>query len=196
MTDETSREEAFHLAGDRLGKYVILSELGRGSMGVVYEAFQSDLKRKVALKVLPANITLDGKQVQRFHREAESVARLRHDNVIQIYDVDEVENTHYFAMELVEGRPIEEEFGRDGEAITRAARAALRVFTFSNGSKYVGEFKDDNQDGQGTMTYSNGNKYVGEWKNNKQDGQGTMTYPDGTSKTGIWKDENLVKESK
>ena len=51
---EHERDEAFHFAGDRLGKFVVLGELGRGSMGVVYEAFQEDLKRKVALKVLPA----------------------------------------------------------------------------------------------------------------------------------------------
>ena len=106
MTEENPQDEAFHLAGDRLGKFVILSELGRGSMGVVYEALQEDLKRKVALKILPANITLDSKQVKRFHREAESVARLRHDNIIQIYEVGEIERTHYFAMELVDGQPV------------------------------------------------------------------------------------------
>jgi len=124
---EDSREDAFRLAGDRLGKFVVLTELGRGSMGVVYEVLQEDLKRKVALKVLPANITLDGKQVQRFHREAESVARLRHDNVIQIYEVGEIEGTHYFAMELVDGRPLDESFGRDRDSIMRAARIAMEA---------------------------------------------------------------------
>jgi len=127
MTEEIPQEEGFRLAGDRLGKFVILSELGRGSMGVVYEAFQEDLKRKVALKILPANITLDPKQVRRFHREAESVARLRHDNVIQIYEVGEVGQTHYFAMELVEGRPLSEQFGRDRDSILRAARIAAQA---------------------------------------------------------------------
>ncbi|MHC4548508.1 MAG: serine/threonine-protein kinase [Planctomycetota bacterium] len=127
MTEETPQDEAFHLAGDRLGKFVILSELGRGSMGVVYEALQEDLKRKVALKILPANITLDAKQVRRFHREAESVARLRHDNIIQIYEVGEIDQTHYFAMELVEGQPLGDEFGRDRESVLRAARIALQA---------------------------------------------------------------------
>jgi len=127
MPEETPRDDAFHLAGDRLGKFVILSELGRGSMGVVYEALQEDLKRKVALKILPANITLDARQVRRFHREAESVARLRHDNVIQIYEVGEIDQTHYFAMELVDGQPLGEALGRDKDSVLRAARIAMQA---------------------------------------------------------------------
>jgi len=122
MSDQP-RDEAFHFAGDRLGKFVILGELGRGSMGVVYEAFQEDLKRKVALKVLPANISLDIKQVRRFHREAESVARLRHDHVIQIYEVGQIDNTHYFAMELVDGASFgSTSFIRDRAYIDNSAR--------------------------------------------------------------------------
>jgi len=124
MESEDSKREAYHLAGDRLGKFVILSELGRGSMGVVYEALQEDLKRKVALKVLPANISLDSKQVRRFHREAESVARLRHDNVIQIFEVGQLGNTHYFAMELVDGQPYGRPASRDREGVRSAARMA------------------------------------------------------------------------
>ncbi len=120
---EQPRDEAFHFAGDRLGKFVILGELGRGSMGVVYEAFQEDLKRKVALKVLPANIALDIKQVRRFKREAESVARLRHDHVIQIYEVGQIENTHYFAMEMVDGAGFaSHSFIRDRAFVDDAAR--------------------------------------------------------------------------
>jgi len=124
MTEEERNEAAFRLAGDRLGKFVILEELGRGAMGVVYEAFQEDLKRKVALKILPANISLDAKQVQRFHREAESAARLRHDNIISIFEVGQIENTHYFAMELVEGRSFAALAARDAEGVREATRLA------------------------------------------------------------------------
>jgi serine/threonine protein kinase len=121
--EEQPQDEAFHFAGDHLGKFVVLGELGRGSMGVVYEAFQEDLKRKVALKVLPANIALDVKQVRRFRREAESVARLQHANVIQIYEVGQLENTHYFSMELVDGAPFgSQSFIRDRSFVDEAAR--------------------------------------------------------------------------
>jgi len=120
-------EQPFRLAGDRLGKFVIIAELGRGSMGVVYEAFQTELKRKVALKVLPANIALDQKQVRRFRREAESMARLRHDHIIHIYEVGEVEGTHYFAMEMIDGLTYGEQVGRDRESVREAARLVLQA---------------------------------------------------------------------
>ncbi len=120
-----SEHEAFHLAGDRLGKFVILDELGRGSMGVVYEAFQEDLKRKVAIKILPANIALDAKQVRRFRREAESMARLQHEHIIPIYEVGEIDATHYFAMEKIDGTPFGDNVGRDRDSIQEAARVAM-----------------------------------------------------------------------
>jgi predicted Ser/Thr protein kinase len=124
MPDSTPGE-AFHLAGDRLGKFVILNELGRGSMGVVYETYQEDLKRKVALKILPANIALNAKQVKRFRREAESMARLTHDNIVQIHEVGEIDGTHYFAMEMVDGQPLGEQLGRDRDSIREAARLVM-----------------------------------------------------------------------
>ena len=125
------QEEAHHLSGDRLGKYVILGELGRGSMGVVYEAFQEGVKRKVALKVLPANITLDEKHVERFHREAEAVGKLNHPNIIQIFDNgtieenlgdDKTHRTHYFAMEMVDGTDFTAIRCKDRDGVERAAR--------------------------------------------------------------------------
>ncbi|MHC4957328.1 MAG: serine/threonine protein kinase [Planctomycetota bacterium] len=119
---EDSTAEAYSYPGDRLGGYVLLSELGRGSMGVVYEAFQEGLNRKVALKVLPANITLDEKHVRRFHREAEAVARLNHPNIIQIYENGDIDGTHYFAMEMVDGTDFSAVRCRDNDEIKVAAR--------------------------------------------------------------------------
>ena len=115
-------EGDFRAAGTRLGRFVILGELGRGSMGVVYEAFQEDLKRKVALKVLPANISLDQKQIKRFQREAQSAARLNHPNVIQIFEVGHDKKTHFIAMELIDGRSFESFTARDEEEVRVVAR--------------------------------------------------------------------------
>jgi len=122
MSAEESKDEALRPLGERLGKFVILSELGRGAMGVVYEAFQEDLKRKVALKVLPANIALDAKQVRRFKREAESAAKLHHDNIVPIFEVGEIDDTHYFTMAVIDGRSFGEGRSRDREAVREAAR--------------------------------------------------------------------------
>src|SRR5215471_15711458 len=87
----------------RLGDFEILRELGRGGMGVVYEARQVSLNRKVALKVLSAGLGLTPKAVQRFHREAEAAARLHHTNIVPIYATGEQDGTHFYAMELIDG---------------------------------------------------------------------------------------------
>jgi len=65
------------------------------------------------------------------------------------------------------------------------------TYNWDDGTKYVGEWKDDKRDGQGTYTYSSGGKYVGEWKDDKRDGQGTYTYPSGDKYVGEWKDHKL-----
>jgi tetratricopeptide (TPR) repeat protein len=87
----------------RLGDFEIVRELGRGGMGVVYEARQVSLKRKVALKVLSGQLGLTSQAVVRFRREAEAAAKLHHTNIVPIYATGEENGTHYYAMELVEG---------------------------------------------------------------------------------------------
>jgi len=89
--------------GDTLGRFRVLSELGRGGMGVVYAAEDRTLGREVALKVLP---TSDDERLRRFLREARSAAALAHANIATIYDVGEVEGRVFIAMELVRGRTL------------------------------------------------------------------------------------------
>lgn len=86
-----------------LGDFEIFRELGRGGMGVVYEARQVSLNRKVALKVLSGGLGLTPKAVQRFHREAEAAARLHHTNIVPVYATGEQDGTHFYAMELIDG---------------------------------------------------------------------------------------------
>ncbi|MGH7133406.1 MAG: tetratricopeptide repeat protein [Phycisphaerales bacterium] len=87
--------------------YEIQGELGRGGMGVVYKAWQSDLRRHVALKVLPALIgAVRPEAVTRFRREAALAASLKHTNIIGVYDFGEAEGTLYYVMELIEGRSL------------------------------------------------------------------------------------------
>jgi len=87
----------------RLGDFEIVRELGRGGMGIVYEARQVSLNRKVALKVLSGSLGLTTKAVIRFQREAEAAARLHHTNIVPIYATGEQDGAHYYAMELIEG---------------------------------------------------------------------------------------------
>jgi len=87
----------------RLGDYRILREIGRGGMGVVYEAEQESLGRRVALKVLSASALLDPKQVRRFQREAKAAARLHHTNIVPVFGVGHQDRHHYFVMQFIAG---------------------------------------------------------------------------------------------
>src|SRR5262245_14981126 len=90
----------------QLGDFRIVREVGRGGMGVVYEALQLSLKRKVALKVLRFGVTADREVMQRFQREAETVAHLNHTNIVPIHAVGCEEGVHYYAMQFIEGRSL------------------------------------------------------------------------------------------
>src|SRR5688500_9296225 len=92
----------------RLGDFEIVREVGRGGMGVVYEARQVSLNRKVALKVLSGGLGLTPKAVQRFRREAEAAAKLHHTNIVPIYTTGEENGTHFYAMELIEGPSLDQ----------------------------------------------------------------------------------------
>jgi serine/threonine protein kinase len=88
----------------QLGDYRILREVGRGGMGVVYEAEQVSLGRRVALKVLPFAAAIDPKQRQRFQIEAQAAAQLHHPHIVPIFAVGCDQGIHYYAMQFVEGR--------------------------------------------------------------------------------------------
>ena len=91
---------------DSIGRYRIVSLLGEGGMGRVYEAEDPELKRRVALKVLTPKLASDGKFLSRFKREAQTVAALSHPNVVTLYSVEESEGAHFLTMELVRGEPL------------------------------------------------------------------------------------------
>jgi serine/threonine protein kinase len=89
-----------------LGDFRIVREIGRGGMGVVYEAEQLSLGRRVALKVLPFALTLDSRQLQRFKNEARAIAQLHHTNIVPVYSVGCERGVHFYAMQYIEGRPL------------------------------------------------------------------------------------------
>ena len=91
-----------------LGDYRILGEIGRGGMGVVYEAHQISLNRRVALKVLPFAAILDDRAKKRFQNEALAAAQLDHPHIVDVYGVGCERGVHYYAMRLIEGRSLAE----------------------------------------------------------------------------------------
>jgi serine/threonine protein kinase len=95
--------------GGRLGKYQILSEIGRGGMAIVYRAFDPGLQRYVALKVLSPRLATEENVMRRFEREATTAANLKHPNIVMIYDVSSSDGFHFIVMELLEGRTLREE---------------------------------------------------------------------------------------
>jgi len=92
----------------QLGDYRIIREVGRGGMGVVYEAIQEALSRHVALKVLPYEASTNPTYLERFTREARAAARLHHTNIVPVYDVGEHQGVHYYAMQFIQGQGLDE----------------------------------------------------------------------------------------
>jgi serine/threonine protein kinase len=97
-------ERTFLPIGTTVGKYRIIEEIDRGGMAVVYKAVQLDLDREVALKVMPSNISINRRFMERFMSEAHAIARLSHPNIVSIFEVAMHNNIYYLAMEYIPGQ--------------------------------------------------------------------------------------------
>src|SRR3954453_4132927 len=93
---------------ERIGDYRVLREIGRGGMGVVYEAEQVSLGRHVAVKLLPQTVPPNPRQRQRFEREARAAARLHHTNIVPVFGIGEEAGLHYYVMQYIPGLGLDE----------------------------------------------------------------------------------------
>lgn len=109
------------------GKYDLLGEIGRGGMGVVYKARQRDLNRVVALKMILASDWASSDEIARFQAEARAAARLRHRNIVGIFDVGQEQGRHFFAMDFVEGQNLAEIIAHRPLPPERAARWMISI---------------------------------------------------------------------
>ncbi len=109
----------------RIGKYEILKHIATGGMGAVYKARDTEEDREVALKVLTAEMAAKPAMLVRFKREAEHASKLRHDNVVNIYEFGESNGTFYMAMEFVEGIDLHEYITRKGKVSPEASRQIM-----------------------------------------------------------------------
>jgi hypothetical protein len=131
----------------QLGDFELLREIGRGGMGIVYEARQLSLDRKVAVKVLPFGAVLDEQQIRRFQNEARAAAQSQHPNIVPIYAVGSERGVHYYAMQFIEGYSLTQVLGQlrrasgivEGDAVdtSQPARAEPMGDPQSNVGPYV-----------------------------------------------------------
>lgn len=119
-------------AGPRqVGEYRILREIGRGGMGIVYEAHQQSLNRQVALKMLPFGAVLDPRKIARFRNEAQAAAQLHHPHIVPVFAVGQEQGVYYYAMQFIDGQSlsqiIDEMRERDESLAQRSTRGVTGI---------------------------------------------------------------------
>jgi eukaryotic-like serine/threonine-protein kinase len=120
-----------------LGRYRVIRKVGEGGMGAVYEATQSDLGRRVALKLLSYALAHDPENVERFKREARAAAGLSHPNIVTVFEIGEDAGQHYFAMEFVDGESLQDRLAR--ERLLPVSDAIALVLQAARGLAYAWE---------------------------------------------------------
>src|SRR5205085_2432950 len=131
LEDPAKVFQSSQVALKQLGDYRIIREIGRGGMGVVYEAEQVSLGRHVALKLLPNQALQDVKQKRRFEREARAAAKLHHTNIVPVFGVGDHDGVPYYVMQFIQGLGLDEVMeevkrlqARSGSAVMPSAMSA------------------------------------------------------------------------
>jgi serine/threonine protein kinase len=132
-----------HLLPNRIGDYRIVRQIGRGGMGVVYEAVQETLNRRVALKVLPRSLLADNTVKERFRREARAAARLQHPNIVPVFEAGEAGEDYFYVMQLIDGQNLDQVIGAAPTMVAggsgETSPGKSRIFKQGGGSDTPGE---------------------------------------------------------
>lgn len=138
VTDEVDQKSGKPVRGLVVGDYQVVSELGRGGMGVVYKARHRKLNRLVALKMILSGRHSSNESLERFIAEARAVAKLQHPGIVQIFDIGEHQGLPYFSLEFVEGKDLQ----KDLNGLPRAPkRCAEMVEQLANAMQYAHDHK-------------------------------------------------------
>src|SRR2546427_143264 len=113
--------------GTKLGRYEIRSKIGEGGMGEVYLAQDTKLDRRVALKILPADVAGNRDRMERFVREAKSAAALNHPNIAHMYEIGESAGTHFIAMENIDGVTLREQMQQSPMSLAEVLEVAPQL---------------------------------------------------------------------
>lgn len=118
----------------QIGEYQIVREIGRGGMGIVYEAHQKSLNRQVALKILPFAAVLDQRQIARFRNEAQAAAQLHHPHIVPVFAVGQEQGVYFYAMQFIDGQALDQAIAELRDSATQPAANSTKARGMTNGS--------------------------------------------------------------
>lgn len=140
IDEQVADDGSATLAGrnlDRLGDFRLIREIGRGGMGIVYEADQESLGRRVAIKVLPKQSLLDDEALGRFQHEAKTAAAMHHSNIVPIFGTGQSDGTHYLVMQLVDGESLDKKNASQSDQPLDCRHAAKIATQVADGLAYA-----------------------------------------------------------
>src|SRR4028119_1633996 len=113
--------------GAQIGRYRIRSAIGKGGMGEVFLAEDTELERLVALKILPEDLANDTERMRRFVQEAKSASALNHPNIITIYEIGKTDNIHFIATEYIEGETLHSHLKNEPMSLKSVLEVAIQI---------------------------------------------------------------------
>jgi eukaryotic-like serine/threonine-protein kinase len=144
----------------QLGDFQLLREIGRGGMGVVFEAHQLSLDRRVAVKILPFAAVLDSRQIARFQNEAQAAARLDHPGIVPAYSIGNDRGTYFYSMQFVEGQSIEQFVGSLRSDVFAVESTSIHPKSAAKHNDSTKASRPANQQAQSTEVSTHNNTYI------------------------------------